>query len=54
MLISSHILSELGEMCDTLVFMDAGRVMHHGDTESLQRRAGGDLADRGAPAGMPI
>ena len=39
LLISSHILSELGEMCDTLVFMDAGRVMHHGDTESLQRRA---------------
>jgi ABC-2 type transport system ATP-binding protein len=38
LLISSHILSELGEMCDTLVFMDAGRVMHHGDTESLQRR----------------
>lgn len=38
LLISSHILSELGEMCDTLVFMDAGRVVHHGDKESLQRR----------------
>jgi len=41
LLISSHILSELGEMCDTLVFMDAGQVMHHGDTGSLQRRASG-------------
>src|ERR1043166_4837000 len=36
-LISSHILSELGEMCDSLVFMDRGAVMHHGDTESLRR-----------------
>jgi ABC-2 type transport system ATP-binding protein len=38
LLISSHILSELGEMCDTLLFMDGGRVVHHGDKESLQRR----------------
>ncbi|MDF3058204.1 MAG: transporter ATP-binding protein [Rariglobus sp.] len=37
LLISSHILSELGEMCDTLLFMDAGRVVHHGDRHSLQR-----------------
>ncbi len=37
MLISSHILSELGEMCDTLLFMDRGRVMHHGNTELLRR-----------------
>lgn len=36
-LISSHILSELGEMCDTLIFMDRGKVMHHGDTGSLRR-----------------
>lgn len=36
-LISSHILSELGEMCDSLIFMDRGRVMHHGDTHSLLR-----------------
>ena len=42
LLISSHILSELGEMCDTLVFMDNGRVMHHGDIESLQRRGAAD------------
>ena len=34
--ISSHILSELAEMCDSLVFIDAGRVVHHGSAESLQ------------------
>jgi ABC-2 type transport system ATP-binding protein len=38
LLISSHILTELGEMCDTLIFMDAGRVVHHGDKESLLQR----------------
>ena len=38
-LISSHILSELGEMCDTLIFMDRGAVMHHGDTGTLRRGA---------------
>jgi ABC-2 type transport system ATP-binding protein len=36
-LISSHILSELGEMCDTLLFIDKGRVVHHGTAESLRR-----------------
>jgi ABC-2 type transport system ATP-binding protein len=34
--ISSHILSELGEMCDTLLFIDSGRIVHHGSAESLQ------------------
>lgn len=43
-LISSHILSELGEMCDSLLFMDRGRLMHHGDTDSLKRR---DAAEAG-------
>lgn len=38
LLISSHILSELGEMCDSLLFMDHGRIVHHGDTDSLRRR----------------
>jgi ABC-2 type transport system ATP-binding protein len=41
-LISSHILSELGEMCDTLLFMDRGAVVHHGDTETLRRGAAAD------------
>ncbi|MGH8045974.1 MAG: ABC transporter ATP-binding protein [Chthoniobacterales bacterium] len=35
--ISSHILSELGEMCDTLLFIDAGRIVHHGSAESLSQ-----------------
>ncbi len=36
-LISSHILSELGEMCDSLLFIDKGRIVHHGDAESMLR-----------------
>ena len=35
--ISSHILSELGEMCDSLVFINGGKIVHHGDAESLKR-----------------
>jgi ABC-2 type transport system ATP-binding protein len=38
--ISSHILSELGEMCDQLLFIDAGRLVHHGTTESLMQHHG--------------
>ena len=37
--ISSHILSELGEMCDALLFIDAGRIVHYGSSESLQEHA---------------
>jgi ABC-2 type transport system ATP-binding protein len=37
--ISSHILSELGEMCDSLLFINAGRIVHHGDAESLMHGA---------------
>ncbi len=33
--ISSHILSELGEICDTLLFIDQGRIVHHGSADSL-------------------
>lgn len=40
--ISSHILSELGEMCDSLLFINAGRIVHHGDAESLKQ--GSDAA----------
>ena len=46
--ISSHILSELGEMCDTLLFINQGRIVHHGDSESLKRGSdnfGGVLYD---------
>jgi ABC-2 type transport system ATP-binding protein len=35
--ISSHILSELEEMCDSLLFIDDGRVLHHGSAEALKR-----------------
>lgn len=35
--ISSHILTELGEMCDLLLFIDNGRIVHQGSTESLTR-----------------
>jgi ABC-2 type transport system ATP-binding protein len=34
--ISSHILSELGEMCDFLLFIDKGRLVHHGSAETLR------------------
>ena len=34
--ISSHILSELGEMCDSLLFINSGRIVHHGDADSLK------------------
>ena len=40
--ISSHILSELGEMCDSLLFLNGGRIVHHGDAESL--KTGSDSA----------
>jgi len=39
--ISSHILSELGEMCDTLLFINHGKIVHHGDAESLKRGVDG-------------
>jgi ABC-2 type transport system ATP-binding protein len=37
LLISSHILSELGEMCDVMLFIDQGRIVHHGSSETLRR-----------------
>lgn len=38
--ISSHILSELGEMCDTLLFIDGGKLVYHGAAEALRRGNG--------------
>jgi ABC-2 type transport system ATP-binding protein len=46
--ISSHILSELGEMCDSLLFINNGRIVHHGDADSLKKGSdslGGVLYD---------
>ncbi len=34
--ISSHILSELAEMCDSLLFIDRGHIVHHGSADSLR------------------
>jgi len=34
--ISSHILSELAEMCDTMLFIDQGQIVHHGTADSLR------------------
>lgn len=34
--ISSHILSELGEMCDSLLFIDNGRLVFQGEADALK------------------
>ena len=34
--ISSHILSELEEICDSVLFIDEGQIVHHGTAESLK------------------
>jgi ABC-2 type transport system ATP-binding protein len=39
--ISSHILSELEEMCDALLFIVGGRVVHHGSAAGLKNAAAG-------------
>jgi len=35
--ISSHILSELAEMCDTMLFIDNGQIVHHGSADELKK-----------------
>ena len=54
--ISSHILSELAEMCDTMLFIDAGKIVHHGSAEGLQQRTDGravyDIHVHGAPEAL--
>jgi len=37
--ISSHILSELSEICDTMVFLEQGKLLHHGGAEDLKRES---------------
>ena len=37
LLISSHILSELGEMCDRLIFINRGQLLHDGAADELMR-----------------
>ncbi len=36
--ISSHILSELEDMCDSLVFIDSGKIVHVGSADALRKR----------------
>jgi len=36
-LISSHILSELSEMCDHMVFIDKGKLIFEGDADQLEK-----------------
>jgi len=38
--ISSHILSELEQMCDSMLFISAGAIVHQGSSESLKHREG--------------
>lgn len=42
LLISSHILSELSEMCDRLIMMDAGVIIKQGSRVDLQKEASGN------------
>ena len=35
--ISSHILSELDDMCDTILFINQGEMVHHGATDALKQ-----------------
>lgn len=55
LLISSHILSELGEMCDRLIFMDAGRLLFSGPASELHRTQRGDAEPPPLPGeiGLP-
>ena len=46
--ISSHILSELGEMCDTLLFIDSGKIVYHGGADQLRRGGGNGAQGRSA------
>jgi ABC-2 type transport system ATP-binding protein len=34
--ISSHILSELEEMCDSMIFLDKGEILHQGGSQDLK------------------
>lgn len=58
LLISSHILSELGEMCQSLIFIHQGKVVHHGDADTLKRRtnrtSGMLYRLECAPGGVPL
>ena len=49
LLISSHILSELEETCDALLFIVEGRIVHHGSAAALKT-----LADEGTLVAVQV
>jgi ABC-2 type transport system ATP-binding protein len=51
--ISSHILSELEQMCDALLFISGGRIVHQGTSDSLKIREGHPALVRVKLAGEP-
>ena len=51
--VSSHILSELEEMCDELLFIDAGQLVHHGSADSLRSSPEDDVVVTVEVAGDP-
>ncbi len=53
MVISSHILSELAEMCDTLLFIDKGKLIYHGSAQGLQKSGVGEVVYDVVVAGEP-
>jgi len=44
-LISSHILTELGEICDSVVIIEAGHILASGSIDELQRGGGLQVGD---------
>ncbi len=51
-LISSHILTELGEICDSVVIIEAGKILASGAIEDLQRRTS-EVAGADTPEAAP-
>jgi ABC-type multidrug transport system ATPase subunit len=52
-LISSHILSEVEELCTRVIFINKGKVVQQGKTEDLLGTGGGYLIRFKTPAEMP-
>ncbi len=54
LLISSHILSELAEMCDSMLFMDKGKIIRQGTLAELTHEEGTRISIRmaGQPAAL--
>ncbi|MBL6706739.1 MAG: ABC transporter ATP-binding protein [Planctomycetaceae bacterium] len=44
-LISSHILTELGEICDSAAIIEAGQILAYGTVDEIQRKQHGDSTE---------